>query len=332
MIWLTWRQFRTQTWIAIGGLILGGLILLLSARSIAHLYSASGAATCHDDCTAQTEAFRNGLYASANGLIYKVSTSVMYVLPPLIGMFWGAPMIARELEAGTHRMVWNQSVTRGRWLSTKLIVIGSISVFTVAVLSLGLTIWARHIDQIDTARITPLPFGARGIVPVGYAAFAFVLGVTLGMLLRRTVPAMASTLGVYVAAVGSMPLLVRSHLLPVHRATPALDTSSITGISLSNDGLRVDATTDIPGAWQLSNHTISPSGRPFVGAVDSQCGKGSSIDSCIEWIGSQNLRLDVRYHSASQFWPLQWMEAGIFFALAAALAWFCVWWTRRRIT
>ena len=48
----------------------------------------------------------------------------MLALPALIGLFWGAPLIARELEAGTHRLVWNQSVTRGRWLAVKLGLIG----------------------------------------------------------------------------------------------------------------------------------------------------------------------------------------------------------------
>ena len=36
-------------------------------------------------------------------------------------MFWGAPLVARELEAGTHRLIWNQSVTRTRWLVTKVV-------------------------------------------------------------------------------------------------------------------------------------------------------------------------------------------------------------------
>ena len=59
-------------------------------------------------------------------------------------------------------------------------------------------------------------FDARGIVPIGYAAFAFALGVTVGMLVRRTVPAMAITLAVFVAVQVAMPLLVRAHLMPAH--------------------------------------------------------------------------------------------------------------------
>ena len=37
-------------------------------------------------------------------------------------------------------------------------------------------------------------FAQRGIVLIGYAAFAFILGVTSGLLIRRTLPAMVTTL------------------------------------------------------------------------------------------------------------------------------------------
>jgi ABC-type transport system involved in multi-copper enzyme maturation permease subunit len=129
----------------------------------------------------------------------------MFVVPPLIGIFWGAPLIARELEAGTHRLVCNQSVTRTRWLATKLAVVGGAAAATVGLLSWAVTAWAHHIDHAKDDRITPLVYGARGIVPIGYAVFAVTLDLTLGMLIRRTVPAMAATLAVYVAAVLSMP-------------------------------------------------------------------------------------------------------------------------------
>ena len=42
-------------------------------------------------------------------------------------------------------------------------------------------------------------FDQRGIVPIGYAAFAFALGVLAGVLIRRVVPAMATTLVGFVA-------------------------------------------------------------------------------------------------------------------------------------
>ena len=42
-----------------------------------------------------------------------------FALPPLLGVFVGAPLLARELESGTFRLIWTQSVTRLRWPLTK---------------------------------------------------------------------------------------------------------------------------------------------------------------------------------------------------------------------
>lgn len=39
---------------------------------------------------------------------------VVLAVPAVIGMFWGAPLISRELETGTHYLAWNQGVTRTR--------------------------------------------------------------------------------------------------------------------------------------------------------------------------------------------------------------------------
>jgi len=37
---------------------------------------------------------------------------LVLAVPLLIGMFWGAPLISREFEAGTFRLAWTQGVTR----------------------------------------------------------------------------------------------------------------------------------------------------------------------------------------------------------------------------
>ena len=44
--------------------------------------------------------------------------------PLLVGLFWGAPVLAREFERGTHRLAWTQSVPRRAWLVVKLGVLG----------------------------------------------------------------------------------------------------------------------------------------------------------------------------------------------------------------
>jgi hypothetical protein len=180
--------------------------------------------------------------------------------------------------------------------------------------------------------MVPGLFAARGVIPIGYAAFAFTLGVFLGMVIRRTVPAMAATLAIYIAAVAAMPLWVRAHMAPVVHTTVPLDVDNLQGFVMNRDGtdFKIIGDPSIPGAWVLGNETIGADGRPFNGPLDpSRCGGERAPRGCIEWIGTLGLRQDVAYHPLSQFWSLQWAETGIFLGLAALLGFACVWWVRR---
>jgi hypothetical protein len=241
-------------------------------------------------------------------------------------------LIARELETGTYRLAWNQSVTRTRWLAVKLAAGCAIAATSAGLLSWAVTVWSQRVDSASNDRMVPLLFGSRGIVPIGYAVFAFLLGATIGMLLRRVVPAMAATLAIYVGAVVAMPLWVRAHLIPAKHETIALGPDSIQGISIHN-GSTIDVVgNEVNGAWTVGNRTIASDGSTFTGPVDpSACGPNGSPAKCHEWLASLNLRQDLLYHPNSHFWPLQWAETGIFLGLAALLAGFCFWWIRHRI-
>jgi ABC-type transport system involved in multi-copper enzyme maturation permease subunit len=330
MTWLTWRQFRTQTWITVGGLAVLGVLLAITARSIVHAYDAANVAGCGSNCTNAIDSFLQDVRSGTSGTVYDLAVYTMYLVPALIGIFWGAPLIAREVESGTHRLAWNQSVTRTRWLVIKLGIIGGASVATVGVLSWAITSWAHRIDEANGDRIKPLIYGARGVVPISYALFAFVLGVTAGMLIRRTVPAMAATLAVYIGAVAAMPLWIRGHLTSVVHATPALDLANLRGIGLTTNGtLRVFAEAPA-NAWVLSNHVVTSTGQAITGNAQ-YCSPSSSPEACRQWLGTLGLRQDLTYHPASHFWSLQWAETSIFVGLAVLLTGFCFWWIRRRV-
>jgi ABC-2 family transporter protein len=334
MIWFTWRQFRTQTWITIGALAVIAVALAVTGRNLADLWTSSGAATCHTNCGTAVSTFLHEVRGGVGDTVYNFALALMYVVPALIGIFWGAPLIARELEAGTHRLAWNQSVTRTRWLATKLTIVGGASAATVGLLSWAVTSWAHHIDHANANRITPLVYGARGVVPIGYALFAFVVGVTMGMLIRRTVPAMAATLAIYVAAVVSMPLWIRAHLVPAVHTTTPLDLSRIQNLMIKPRGaMEVVSGVTPHGAWVLTNTSITTTGQLFTGPANPQyCSENQGPRACMNWIGSLGLRQDLTYQPASHFWPLQLAETGIFLAAALLLAGFCFWWTRRRLT
>jgi ABC-2 family transporter protein len=336
MFWLTWRQFRTQTWIAVAALVVAAGVLAVGANEIAKLYLDSGIATCAgaDACDNLADNFLRHARESASGFAYLAGLFLMYALPLLIGVFWGAPLVAREFETGTFRLVWNQSVTRYRWLAVKLAIIGGASVAITGAASVLVTWAATRVDQVANDRLSALLFGARGVVPMGYALFAFVLGVTAGIVIRRTVPAMATTLGIYTLAVVAMPVWVRSHLLPTTKLLRPFDADRLEEFTMDQDGeMTVTTEPGQPGAWVVDNSTITPDGRIFTGPADpSRCGQQMKPHDCIDWVGSLNLRQSLTFHPASQFWPLQWVETGIFVGLAALLVGVSFWWLRRRAT
>jgi hypothetical protein len=274
---------------------------------------------------------------------------LVLVLPGLVGLFWGAPLIARELEAGTHLLVWNQSITRTRWLAVKLAFTGLAAMGAAYLCGSAVTWWSGPLDMSapdDLAVMAPLVFGARGIAPVGYAAFAFVLGVTVGMLVRRTLPAMAVTLAVFVALQVAIPTLVRPHLMTPVTATFALSTANVAGFSGSEDrsvSLRLhSAVPGDAGAWVLSNTVLDPSGRTAavtgeeapvpVSMTSGPCAPQNTFAACIVEVNELGFRQQATYHSLDRFWPFQWIETGIYAVLALGLTGFSFWWVRRRLS
>ena len=178
-------------------------------------------------------------------------------------------------------------------------------------------------------------FGARDLTPLGYAAFAFALGVTVGLLVRRTVPAIAITLAVFAAVQVAMPLWVRPHLFTPVRTVSALSPSGITGMGTfgATGNLFVRAQADIPGAWVYSSQVTTPGGSTSLGPVPQACtSDGWSTNACTAALAKLHLRQVVTYQPASRYWAFQWTETGIYLLLALLLTGFCIWWVNRRLT
>jgi hypothetical protein len=352
MIWLTWRQFRAQAAMMAAALALLAVILAVTGPGLADEYS-TGIAACTNqggDCSNFVSDF---FYDHRDAWL--AATAVVLALPALIGLFWGAPLIARELEAGTHRLVWNQSITRTRWLAVKLGLVGLATVTAVGLGSLAVDWWTNPIDKAAAAerypRMEPLLFGARGIVPIAYAAFAFALGVTVGMLVRRTLPAIAITLAVFVAVQIAMPQLVPRHLIPPTRSNVEITPSNLDAFTWRPDGrIQVSATPGDTGAWVLSSHLVDASGRAVdtvpvstssgpcapptepLGQAPAGAGPGDGLAPCLAELKRLGYRQHLTYQPSSRFWPLQWYETAIYIALALALAGFCFWLLRRRLS
>ena len=331
MIRFAWFRFRTQALVALGVLAVLAVVLVVTGIRLAHAYAAAVAACKpHGDCATALSLFpSHGYLTASNGMHLLV-----IAIPCVLGMFWGAPLAAREFETGTFRLAWTQGShphpLAGRQARRRRR--GE---------HRGRRAAQPHGDLVEqpiaaaqmTARLDPAFFSKSGIAPVGYAAFAFASESTAGLLSRRTLPAMAVTLAIFAAVVWfAFPLWVRPHLLPPAQTTVPLSTTSINGYVPVGDGRMVVQTAppDLPGAWILSNQLTTPAGRPAptIPATQACASNTSSGQTCNAYVESLHLRQTVTYEPASRYWPLQWYETGIYLALALALAGLCLWWIR----
>ena len=326
MTWLAWRQARAQAMIALAAIIVIAIVAFADGRTSA---------------------------------IVRMWLSVLVVVAPgLLGAFWGAPLVAAELESGSFRLAWTQDVSRARWLALRLAVSGLAGMAVVGLLSWVVTWWAGPLDRGGLDRFGS--FDSRDIVPVGYAAFAFALGVLCGAALRRTVPAMAATLVGFTAARIAFRLLARPVLLPPVSAVLALDPAT-TGYGSSGFLLMVPppslqpAAPDLPNAWVTSIGIVNGKGDELTGSVlagdcpdigrgggggivnpfangsshvPASQGVADTMHECVARIAATYHEV-VTYQPASRYWPLQWAELGVFLAAALLLAAACAWRVRK---
>jgi hypothetical protein len=352
MIRLTWRQLRTPAAVAGAALAAIFIVVAITGLHLAHLYDTT-VAVCQppSDCSAVATTFlrTDATLRSWLGILVIVG-------PGLIGMFWGAPLVARELETGTFRLAWTQSVTRTRWLAVKLGVTGLAAVAVAGVLSLMVTWWASPLDRVAMDRFGA--FDQRDVVPLGYAAFAFLLGVTAGAVIRRIVPAMATTLVAFVTV-----RLAFIHWLRPHLFTPAVRNQALDPLSTgygSSGSLfhRIGASTlqpatpHIPNAWIIATRIVDNAGHGLTSKVlNTDCpdlgsgGPGPSggpsrgpvpafaqqrLRDCVVKVGATYHQM-VSYQPANRYWALQWYELALFLVAATVLAGGCWWWVRHRL-
>ncbi|GHB75441.1 hypothetical protein GCM10010347_52260 [Streptomyces cirratus] len=139
----------------------------------------------------------------------------MGVLPLVLGAFVAGPLVGRELESGTYRLQWTQSVSPARWLAARLAVpaAGALLVLPAFVL---LAAWVRR-ESLDTwypLQWNELPvYQLIGPVSVSYALLGIAVGAMAGLLIGRTVPAMAAAVTMVGIVTGAL-VLIRPRLWP----------------------------------------------------------------------------------------------------------------------
>ena len=174
-------------------------------------------------------------------------------LPFLVGVFWGAPLVARELETGSYRLAWTQSVTRRRWSVVRLAMVAAVAVVVVAILTAAITWWQQPLDRFSDTPYTY--FDSRDLVPVAYAAFALTLGALLGALLKRTIVAMLATIASFVVVRYLISEYVRPHLIAPLKAISPFQ------VRVFSSGIGATIGPPQQSDWVVSNVITTGSGR-----------------------------------------------------------------------
>jgi hypothetical protein len=293
MTWLLWRQHRLQAALAAAAVVAFGIPVLITGRDLA-----SGLRSCRaaNDCGSFD------LFRGYQAIVTIVLLTM--IVPLLVGVFWGATLIGKELESGTATLVWTQTTTRRHWMRAKLLTLfGGAAVLGSAVAGLA-TWWSDTHNSVVESRFVGAEFDVQGVAPVGYTLFAAALGLTSGVLWRRVLPAMATTVGGFVG----VRLLVELALRPNYMAP------------VTRTGTMSTAPDTPAGAWVRGGDLVR-NGKVVNDPMQLpvQCAKTVSraaTDRCMDSLG---YGIRTTYQPAGRWWTFQWIEFGIFAALAAAL-------------
>ncbi len=323
LAWVTWRQHRA----ALGGvlLLLGGvsLFMLINGLAMHREFHALGLDTCGTlgsaSCQSQLSAFEQKYYNVADHLPH-----LLLLLPGIIGVFIGAPLVARELESGTFRFAWTLARSRVQWIVTKLVVLSvALTGFALAFSALS-TWWYGPFDAI-TGRLSA--YGAYEISGLVFAArtlFGFTLGALLGLLIRRTVPAMAATAAAWIAATVASMVWLR----PLIRQPITVIGQVAKG---GNAGHNVPFNATIISHWyqDAAGHHVGFD-QLFQQAVASNGGNLPSPDQLNTYLAQQHVSGRVSYLPNNWFWHFQTVETAGYTILAVILALATVLVLRRR--
>jgi hypothetical protein len=242
------------------------------------------------------------------------------VLSALTALLFAAPFVL-DLDSGTYRLFWTQSITRRRWTVTKL-GLSAVGALVIAGCLTALATWSRApLDHLN-GRMSTNVYDIEGIVPVAYALFVLGVAAALGAIWRRTVPSLLVAFLVYIVGRAFMDSWLRQRLItPVKtiwragKPGPNLNSALVIDQFVSDKSGKKIAS--LGGSCVRSSHggllshTTSVCSRPVP--------RGAHV------------YMTAIYQPASSFWHLQGIEFAIVAGLGALLVLLAGWWTYRRI-
>ncbi|WP_328616985.1 ABC transporter permease [Amycolatopsis sp. NBC_00355] len=329
MIWVSWRRQRPQLLTLLGMLVIGaGAIILLRSNMVGAIDSAQLAPCVTlplQECPAAGEVVK--AFATAWSAPLDMGRAAILGLPALIGVFIGAPLFARELEQGTHVLAFTQSVSRTRWMFSKLVVALAPALIVLIALQYLVSWWLSAAGTLGprmNGSFTALNFGIEHLSPVAYTVFAFTLGTFLGVVSRRTLVAMTAGLGAFVVVRLTLSGLVDGLVPAQHlEVTPDTTLNVHENGSLVIDEGWLDA-AGRPVAGDRVSALIQACKAPQGGTPNSQEG----YLACLPQSGLSTRYVD--FIPQSQAWQVHLADASIYGGLAVLLLVGTAWFLRRQ--
>lgn len=318
--WVVWRRYRTTIVAVASVLSVLSVYLVVTGLRIRSAYDSLTACTpAHSAaCSYRWVDFHNS-YGSP-GLI----GTLFLFLPGLVGVFAGAPLFARELETGTFRYTWTQGAGRMRWSIAMLVpaALGSAAIM----IAFGLLV-SWHDRPLVRAgviyRLHPISFPVSGVATAGWTLLGFALGVLVGVVWRRTLPALATAFGGWFGLAYLASVLRRHYLPPL--TTTRLDLGNRESMTIAQwwerHGVRVPASE--------INRMLNS-----IGAQEGTSGKvtvhpGSAGIDPVHYLIQRGYTQVTSYQPDSRYWTFQWIELGWLAVLSLALIGTTLWLLRR---
>ena len=296
LAWVSWRQYRLSAAGLIAFLGVLALYLLIMGLKIHSAFAAAAACSPPANCRALVNLAFNDYHNAA-----EITAAILNGVPVLAGVFAGAPILARELEAGTFRFAWTQGAGRTR-LTLARLALPAVAVTAAAAAFSQLFGWYFQPLFADQASsFQPQYFNLTGLAFAAWTLAAFSIGVLAGVLIRRVVPAMAAGMAACAGLLGAAVFYLRPHYLAPLSTRP-------NGTAPSS-------------SWTISQWWTGPNGKTVTNENQIILLIQGPHRGYSQW---------TLYQPASRYWPFQFIEGGWVLALSLLLMAATIWLVRRR--
>ena len=310
MTWVSWRLQRTETLIALGILALLAALLVPTGISMANAYHQNGLGSCLAPNVGPSCGQKIGDFRLRFQSLLDLG-GWFTLVPGLIGVLLAAPFIL-DLEHGTYRLAWTQSITRRRWLAAKLGLPILVALLAGVALMLLFSWWRTPTTRLD-GRLDNATFDTAGVVVIGYTLFALGVALALGAVWRRAAASLTLAFVGYFVMRIAVDTKLRDYLISPLKTT----WRGVAGKGPQEPAFLFHAKV-LSETAVIKNHAVNGGGS--LGGRSQFAAPGLDAHTVFH----------TTYLPASDFWPLQLVEFGLFAGIAVVLIAFAAWWTHRR--